>query len=391
MTIGFDFRMGGSINAGIGRYSFELLCALLSQQKSRHRFVVFYHKHNSNPADIEKLEQLGAELVPANFRHYSFGEQLFFPRLLAKFQLDIMHFPNFNVPVLYRAPYVVTIHDLVHHKISGHKKSRYWKFLMYKLIVRRAIMKARRVITITEASRREIEQYFPKASHKLTVIYEAPTRYTGQAPDFAIVAQQYLLERPYLLFVGTLERKKNTVLLAKGFDRFISKYKYDLDLVIAGRDDPHYPEIRNQMLAIKHADNLVFTGFVSDSVQATLYKNAFAFITASLHEGFGLPGLEAMEYGVPVLAANTAVFNEVYDNAAIFFDATNPDDIADKINLLVSDQPFYEAMQKKGLQRSNQFDWRLTSKKTLALYEEVVGMVTPRRPRAVYQPEPEIE
>ncbi|HMQ01895.1 MAG TPA: glycosyltransferase family 1 protein, partial [Candidatus Doudnabacteria bacterium] len=365
MTIGFDFRMGGSINAGIGRYSFELLCGLLSQNKSGHKFVVFYHEHNNSPEDIKKLEQLGAELVPANFRHYSFGEQLLFPRLLAKFKLDLMHFPNFNVPILYRSPYVVTIHDLVHHKLSGHKKARYWKYLAYKFIINRAINNARRVITITEAARQEIQEHFPKAREQLTVIYEAPTRYSEQGVDFEKIAKQFLLERPYLLFVGTLERKKNTVLLAKGFDRFISKYKYDIDLVIVGRDDPHYPEIRSEMLMIKHADNLVFTGFVADSVQATLYKNAFAFITASLHEGFGLPGLEAMEYGVPVLAANTPVFNEVYDNAAIFFDATNSEDIADKINLLVSDQPFYEEMQKKGLHRSNQFDWRLTAKKTL--------------------------
>jgi glycosyltransferase involved in cell wall biosynthesis len=372
MTIGFDFRMGGSVNAGIGRYSFELLSAMLDLSKGKHQFIVFYNEFATNEEDIKVLRNKGAQLVVANFRHYSLSEQILFPRLLHQYTLDLMHFPNFNVPVLYRGHYVVTIHDLVHHKISGHKKARYHKFLAYKFVVKRAISNATKVISVTEAAKEEILSFIPTDPDKIIVIYEAPNRYQGQAVSFEKIAAQFLLTRPYLLFVGTLERKKNLINLAKGFDKFISKYKFNLDLVIAGKVDPHYPEIRTQMLQIKHRDNLVFTGFISNAVQATLYKHAFAFITASLHEGFGLPGLEAMEYGIPVLAANTKVFNEVYDNAAIFFDGTNPDDIAEKIYLLVKDQPFYEQMQKKSLQRSIEFDWHLTAKKTLTVYQEAI-------------------
>lgn len=387
MTIGFDFRMGGSRNAGIGRYSFELLSAMLDLNKNKHQFIVFYNEYNSDQADLAELQSKGAELVAANFRHYSFGEQLLFPRLLAKHNLDLIHFPNFNVPAFYKGKYVVTIHDMVHHKISGHKRSRYWKFLAYKWIIKRAAQRAARIITVTEAAKQEILDYLPTEADNIAVTYEAPNRFTGKAMEFEQLAKQYLLVRPYLLFVGTLERKKNLVMLAKGFDKFLTRYKYDLDLVIAGKVDEHYPEIKTHMLGIKHHDNLVFTGFVPDSAQAALYKNAFAFITASLHEGFGLPGLEAMEYGVPVLAANTKVFNEVYDNAAIFFDGTNADDIADKINLLVSDQPFYESMQHKGIKRSHEFDWQLTAQKTLTIYQEIGGNYS-SRPKLL---EPELE
>jgi glycosyltransferase involved in cell wall biosynthesis len=399
MNIGFDFRMGGSNNAGIGRYSFELLTHLLDEAKAKglepHRFVVFYHQENNTAADLEILRSKGAELVPANFRHYSWSEQTAFPKLLNKHNLDLVHFPNFNVPIFYRGDYVVTIHDVVHHKVSGHKKSRYHKFLAYKFIINRAVSKSKKIITVTNAAKQEIIELLNAPADKISVTYEAPTPFQGKVANFAELAAQYYLERPYILFVGTLERKKNLINLARGFDKFISKYKFDLDLLVVGKTDPHYPEIRQQMLAIKHSDNLVFTGFVSDAVQASLYQNAFAFISASFHEGFGLPGLEAMEYGVPVLAANTAVFNEVYDNAAIFFDGLEPDDIAEKINLLVSDQPFYEAMQQKGLSRSQEFDWRKTAKQTLMIYNEVKGDGQPAKIAAESLPstshEPEIE
>ncbi len=378
MKIGFDFRMGGSINAGIGRYSFEVLSKLLQEVNKAglaeiYQFVVFYHEQNNDPTDLKTLRELGAELVPANYRHYSVGEQLQFPRLLGKYNLDLVHFPNFNVPIFYRRPYVVTIHDVVHHKISGHKKSRYHKFLAYKYIINRAVVRAEKVITVTETAKQEIIELLHVPSEKIVVTYEAPTRNNEVVADFDELSKQFLLHRPYLLFVGTLEKKKNLVNLAKGFDRLLSRYKYELDLVIAGRVDPHHPEVKEQMLAIKHCDNLVFTGFISNAEQAALYQNAFAFITASLHEGFGLPGLEAMDYGLPVLAANTPVFNEVYDNAAIYFDGTNPEDIADKIKILVTDQPFYESMQQKSLERTAQFDWKKTARQTFRIYNQVLS------------------
>ncbi len=378
IRIGFDFRMGGSLNAGIGRYSFELLTAMIevfnkAGLSEEYQLVVFYHQGNNSSEDLNKLKNLGVELVPANYRHYSFAEQWSFPRLLKKQNLDLMHFPNFNVPILYRGNYVVTVHDVVHHVLSGHKKSRYHKFLAYKLIISQAVKRASKVLTVTNAAKREIETVLKVPSQKIVVTYEAPTRFNGEPTEFGILKQRYLLDKPYMLFVGTLERKKNLVNLAKGFNILLSKYKYDLDLVIAGKNDLHYPEIREQILQIKHKDNIVFTGFVSDSDQAALYQNAFAFATASLFEGFGLPGLEAMEYGLPVLAANTDVFNEVYDNAAVFFDGNNPEDIAEKMHLLVNDQPFYELMQKKSLARSSDFDWQKTAKQTVKVYNQILS------------------
>src|SRR5688572_7711978 len=150
MRIGFDFRMGGSINAGIGRYSFELITHLLDLE-TPDQYIVFYNADNVEEQDLAVLEEKGAELVPTSTRHYSWQEQLFLPKILYKHGLDLMHFPNFNVPLRYKGDYVVTIHDMVHHKISGHKKGRKWKFYAYKYIIQKAAERAKRIITITEA------------------------------------------------------------------------------------------------------------------------------------------------------------------------------------------------------------------------------------------------
>lgn len=379
MRIGFDFRMGGSVNAGIGRYSFELLTHML-KSNSGHEFVVFFHEQNNNPDDLQALKELGAELVPANFRHYSFGEQIFFLRLLNKYNLDLVHFPNFNVPVMYRKPFVVTIHDMVHHKISGHKKSRLWKYYAYEFVIKTAAQKSKIVFTVTESAKDEIIKYLHIAPEKIVVTYEAPTLPEFKEANVAKVKEKFLLSRQYFLFVGTLERKKNLPMLSKAFDLFLTKYKFDMDLVVVGKVDEHYPEVRDQILDINHSNRLVLTGFVSEEEQSALYQGAYAFITASLHEGFGLPGLEAMSYGLPVLASNTPVFNEVYDNGAIYFNPMSAEDIAEHMKLVASDVQFHSQMQQKSILRAELFNWERTAEETLAAYENL-------RPHHKFDPE----
>lgn len=377
MRIGFDFRMGGSINAGIGRYSFELLTHMLEENKkesSTNQFFVFYNKDNSNPSDLLALKKLGATLVETNIRHYSFAEQIKLPKILNKYNLDLVHFPNFNIPLLYKKPYVVTIHDMVHHKISGHKKSRIWKFYAYQYLIQKGAEKARAIITVTEAAKKEIIKYLSVPSEQVVVIYEAPATHEIVNADIDKLKEKFLISRPYFLFVGTLERKKNVPMLAKAFDLFLEKYKFDMDLVIAGKVDQHYPEIKDQVMDISHRNRLVLTGYVEDSDQAALYQGAYAFITTSLHEGFGLPGLEAMRYGLPVLASNTEVFNEVYDNGAIYFDPLNPEDIAEHMKLVAQDNQFHAQMQQKSIARVQYFSWEEAAKNTLNLYYEAIGI-----------------
>ncbi len=372
MRIGFDFRMGGSINSGIGRYVFELLKHVAAADPSV-EFTVFYNECNVDEVDLAELEKLSnIALVPTRIRHYSLAEQTGFLRLLNRHHFDLVHFPNFNAPVRYRRPYIVTIHDLVHHKISGHKPRHWLHFQGYKYVIQKAAERAKKIITVTQASKQDIVDYLRIEPEKIRVIYEAPALAPATEARVTEVKRKYFLSRPYFLFVGTLERKKNVVGLTRGFDEFVERYNMDVDLVIAGKPDEYYPEIKHEALDIKHRDRLVFTGFVENDELAALYQGAHAFVTASLHEGFGLPGVEAMQFGLPVLASNTDVFNEVYDDAAVYFDPLDPSDLAERFHLLARDPQFHQKMQEKSFHRAHVFSWDKTATETLAVYQEVL-------------------
>jgi glycosyltransferase involved in cell wall biosynthesis len=372
MIVGIDIRMIGSRHGGIGRY-IEQLVAQLLKQSSGFSFVLFYR-----PADIELVKNFSSfanvKLVEADFRHYSISEQLFFWRLLERTPVDLMHFPNFNVPILYKKPFVVTIHDAVHHKISGAKKSRWLQFLAYKKTIEHAAKFSQKVITVSEYSKRDLVKYFDLPADKVVVTYEAGS--LSPAVDDRLVAEtknKLGLRRPYFLFVGVQERKKNLVNLAKGFDEFIRKYRFDFDLVIAGPQDAHYPEIKTKLLSIKNKDRLLFTGYIPEHQLAALYRGAFAFTTASLHEGFGLPGVEAMNFNLPILASNIDVFNEIYDNAAIFFNPLDPSDIAEKMHLVVRDSKFYETLAANSRLSADKYSWEETAGKTLQIYRSALS------------------
>jgi glycosyltransferase involved in cell wall biosynthesis len=373
MHIGFDFRMGGNINSGIGRYVFELL-EHVATQNTADEYTVFYNKHNVAEQDLIALQGLkNVKLVSTAARHYSLAEQTSFLRALNRENLDLVHFPNFNVPIRYNKPYIVTIHDMVHHKISGHKKSHYFHFQAYKYIIRRAAMKAQRIITVSQASKNDIVKYLGVDPDKIRVIYEAPSLVTQPPQRLNEVRRKFYLARPYFLFVGTLERKKNIVALTRGFDALLTKHLMEVDLVIAGKADPHYPDIKHEAMDIVHHDRLVFTDFVSDEDLSALYQGAYAFITASLHEGFGLPGVEAMQFGIPILASNTEVLNVVYDDAAFYFDPLNPGDIAEKMYLLARDSRFHQQMQEKSFRRAQLYNWGKAAEQTLEVYREAAA------------------
>lgn len=372
MRIGFDYRLGGVEHAGLGRYSQELLFGLL---KNCHdlEITVFYKAGQEQAEDVERLKEYKqVSLVPVSARHYSVSEQTIFLHTLKKHPVGLVHFPNFNIPYFYHKPYVVTIHDVVHHKLSGHKKSTYLHFLAYKKIIERAAQKSQAIITVSEQSKLDISKMLRVPEEKIKVIYEAASLVPVSENVVAEVKKRYLLHKPYFLFVGTLERKKNLVTLARGFNLFLEKTKLDMDLVVAGKPDKHYPDVKHHILDIPHKDRIVLTGFVTDEEIAALYQGAHAYVSASPFEGFGLPGVEAMSFGIPLIVANTPVYNEVYDNAALYFDYNNIEDIADQLALLASDTKFHVEQQQKSLARSKFFDWDTTAKQTYEVYKKIL-------------------
>ena len=369
MNIGLDIRMYGTGHGGIGRYAKELFPRILAMDKEN-KYFLFYNQSLS-AEDLAALKKFSnAELVQSNYRHYSFGEQTAFLKQLNFYNLDLVHFPNFNFPIFYNRPFVVTIHDMVHHKIGGAKKSHFLHFLAYKKVIESAAKKAKQIITVSEYSKKDISHFLQTPAEKIKVIYEGTSINTEVQESFVNeVKKRYVLNNPYFLFVGVMERKKNLVSLTRGFDSFLQKYKAKVDMVIVGKADSHYPDIKHSALDIKNNSHLIFTGHVEDNELAALYKGSYAFTSASLHEGFGLPGVEALSFGLPLLMSNIEVFNEIYDNSAIYFNPLDPEDIGEKMNLLVRDPQFHQQLQQKSFDRSQHFNWENTARETLQVYQ----------------------
>ena len=373
-NIGIDIRLLGVKHGGIGRYTQELLLGLLSLQ-TEHCFTCFYNKDlEAEPVFVQLQKHSQVKLVECNIRHYSWREQWHLANIIDKEKLDLIHFPNFNVPIKLKTPFVVTIHDMVHHKISGAKKSKLIYFLAYKKVIESAAKNAKKIITVSEVSKKEISEYLNVPMDKIFVTYEGASLETEVTEDdLTSVKNKYYLRRPYFLFVGVLERKKNIVGLTRAFDYFIEKYHADMDLVLAGKVDPHYPKIKHSALDIKNRNRLVFTDYVSEKDLSALFYGASAFVSASVNEGFGLPGLEAMKFGLPLLVSNTPVFNEIYDNAAIYFNALDTKDIAKAMDLVSKDAKFQEEISRKSFQRSQFFSWEKCAQETLALYNKTLA------------------
>ncbi|MCL5774691.1 MAG: glycosyltransferase family 4 protein [Patescibacteria group bacterium] len=373
--IGIDIRMMGTAHGGIGRYVKELVFELLKNTKrSNNEYVLFYNSDLENEGYFQQLaKDPKAKLVKCNIRHYSLREQWNLIKLIRKEKVELMHFPNFNLPVLYNEPFVVTIHDMVHHKISGAKKTHLVHFWAYKKVIEHAARAARAIVTVSEYSKKDIVRLLGVPESRVRVVYEGVSL-PGQASldQTESVKRKYFIDRPYFLFVGVLERKKNLVNLARGFDVFIQKYRQDMDLVIAGKADSHYPEIRHKVLDIKNRNRLVLTDYVVEGDLNALYSGAYAFVSASLHEGFGLPGLEAMRFGLPLAVSNTEVFNEIYDNAAIYFNPLDPDDIAEKMQLLARDAGFRQKISENASKRSSEFSWEKAAVETESVYAQAI-------------------
>lgn len=369
MRIGLDLRMAGG-DYGIGRYSLELVKKIVEADRNNY-YLLFVR-------DIPKFRQFGlqdypnVQLVAADFRHYSVDEQLKFPKVINHYDIDLMHFLNFNVPLQFNGPFVVTVHDVVHHRLPGNKPSRFLHRLAYKAVIGHAVEASKKIITVSHYSKKEILDVFPKINpDKIKVIYEAAIPVPVTDSDVAEVRQRYAITKPYVIFVGVMERKKNVIALAHAFDILKDKYQLNIQMVLAGKTDSYYPEVVEEVQKIKYRKDLIMTGVVTDKEKYALYKGAEAFVSASLLEGFGLPGVEAMGLGIPLIVSNTEVFNEVYDNAAIYFDPHSPEDIAQKIFLLVNDDKYRQMVANQAYSRAQLFSWQTAALETIQTYNSL--------------------
>lgn len=368
MRIGLDLRMIGG-GSGIDRYITELSHEILSQDK--HNQYVLFFRDAGKSADYETY---GQKIVIADIPHYSLAEQTQFPGVLNREELDLVHFPHFNVPVLYRRPFVVTIHDLTHTLFPGRKKSHLFHRMAYRYIFRNALMRAKKIIAVSNATKNSIIEHFPVDADKIQVVYEGfKSVYSMMDKEeaFAKVSNRFGVTKPYILYVGEWRRYKNLPMLAKAFDR-LRQTGLDIQLVLAGKPDPYYPDIKEQVMGIQSKDGLVVPGRVTDEELRWLYNGANLFVLPSLIEGFGLPPLEAAACGTPSACSDIPSLREIMGQGAEYFDPNNLENMVDVLAALLRDPKRLEDLANAALRRAGHFSWKQAAAQTILLYKETV-------------------
>lgn len=370
MRIGIDARFFGPSGTGLGRYT-QRLVENLEKIDHKNQYVVFLGKENF---DEYKPKASNFKKVLADFRWYTIAEQIKMPSLLNKYNLDLVHFPHFNVPIFYRKKFIVTIHDLilVHFptvKNTTRNRFLYWmKFLAYKLVIYSAIKRARKIIAVSNFTKNDILSNYGASSDKISVTYEAWDEFVSDGDrDEKIIIAKYGIIKPYLLYVGNAYPHKNLEKCVVAFEKILKKRK-DLQLVLVGKDGYFYQRIR-EVVHAHNISNVIFAGFVPDENLGYVYRNAWLYVFPSLYEGFCLPSLEAMANGVAVASSDHPCMKEILGESADYFDASSSENIAQGLLEVLEDPLRKKELVKKGYEQVKKYSWEKMAMETLEIYE----------------------
>lgn len=375
MRIGLDGIPLGEIKTGVGHYTFELAHALARIAPDDEFALVSPFPYVATP-DSESEQPLPPNLnvVQAKVdrvrrrRWWSIGLPLYINR--ASFSL--FHGTNYDVPLWNRCPTIVTIHDLSillypeTHEAHLVRRAR-WRL---PKMARAATM----IITPSESVRREVGEHLGVHLNKVVAIPEAARRAFHQVPlaETVEARRRLKLEDDFILFVGTVEPRKNLLTLARALDEILRTTPLRPQLVIAGKEGWLTGELFAYLKSSEIQERVRFTDYVSDDDLRALYSSCRVFVYPSLYEGFGLPPLEAMACGAPVIASSNPSIKETVGDAARLVSPTDFRELAQSIIHVLTDSGERDYLSTSGLQRATQFSWERTATATLDVYREVL-------------------
>ncbi|HJR59003.1 MAG TPA: glycosyltransferase family 1 protein [Vicinamibacterales bacterium] len=328
------------------------------------------------PPDIEIAAELGENFraVPDWSGAYSVREQLTIPLDLRRERVDLFHAPHYVLPPLTPCKAVVTIHDCIHLRFPQYLPNRLG-YVYARTSMWVATHRAARVLTVSETSKRDILRYFRIPESKIDVIYNAIDERLGEAPtdaEMAQVRERYQLNAPFVLYTGNIKPHKNLERLIEAFHTLRRGGLEHVQLLIIGDEISKYATLRRAVHRHKLHKHVRFFGFVPDKTLSSLYRLASVFVFPSLYEGFGLPPLEAMAAGTPVITSNLSSLPEVVGDAAILIDPYEPDEIAAAMRRVLTDPAVRDDLRARGLDRVKQFSWERSVQRVREIYGEVL-------------------
>jgi len=354
---------------GIGTYVRNLV-GQLAKQDGEDTYVLI-----CRAADAEFVRGLGARFEPMVERagNYSLLEQITVPLALRRGRIDLFHAPHYVVSPLTSCPTVVTIHDCIHLRFPQYLPNRA-AYVYARAMMAQAARRARRILTVSHASKEDIQRYLRVPAAKIEVIYNALDERLATPPadeEIARVRERFLLRSPFILYAGNIKPHKNVDRLIEAFALLRRRRGDELKLLIIGDEISKYPNLRRLVHTFQLHQHVRFLGFVPDATLAVLYRLATAFVFPSLYEGFGLPPLEAMASGTPVITSNVSSLPEVVDDAALLIDPMDPGAIAEAMRRVLEEPALRADLIRRGCERVKAFSWARSVARVRAVYQEV--------------------
>jgi glycosyltransferase involved in cell wall biosynthesis len=361
---------------GVGTYIRNVVRALGRQDRQTKYFLI---------GSPEKVKEIGP--LPANFHTIPLLEPdttlrgyLEFRTILKRLGCDLVHIPHlFWLPRSLPCPYVMTVHDLLEHMSRPQGASALWRSLHFAL-TRRVLKRAARIFAVSQYSKGEIEKLFRIPSGQIEVIYNAIDerflRGHASEADRQLIAERYLVNYPFLLYAGRISPHKNLVRIIEAFSALRSELEKEqrllnLKLIIIGDDLSGHPDLRRTVIRSGVQNDVRFLGFVPIEVLRIFYDAAKVFVFPSLYEGFGLPPLEAMAHGTPVVTSNVTSLPEVVGKAAVLVNPENVFEIMHAIHRVLVDEPLREKLKERGYEQSKGFSWDDSARRILTAYEKL--------------------
>jgi glycosyltransferase involved in cell wall biosynthesis len=365
MIIGID---GNEANVyekvGVSVYTFNLLHLFSKSAKKDLRFVIFL-KHKPNSDLPTQNEYFAYKIVPGNF----LWSQTFLPFELYKRKalgenIDVFFSPAHYAPRFCPAPVAVTIHDLsyLYYPEEFLKKDLY----QLKNWTKYSVDKAKKIIAVSQTTKKDLVKNYHLSDEKIEVIYNGYENKIRNPQSVIKNLTPIKSGENYILYVGTLQPRKNISTLINAFKEFVKnnkKYK----LIIAGKKGWLYENIFSQVRDLNLTNKIKFVGYVSDEELVNLYKNAFCFVLPSLYEGFGIPILQAMNYGCPVISSFSSSLPEVGGDACLYFNPKDQNDLVEKLQDLRGSESLRKELIKKGKNRIKKFSWKTCAQETLKI------------------------
>jgi glycosyltransferase involved in cell wall biosynthesis len=361
---------------GVGTYIRNIVRTLCRLDQENEYFLI------GPPAKVQEIGPLPANFhhIPAEAPERTFQGYREFRTALKRLNCDLVHIPNlFSVPRMMPCPYVMTVHDMFEHMSGARQQIGFWGTWNMQM-TRQVLRGAARIFAVSNFTRTEIEKLFEIPSSRIEVIYNAiDERFLhGHASpaDRELIAERYQVTYPFLLYAGRISPHKNVVRMIEAFSALKTELERDqaypdLKLIIIGDDLSGNPDLRRTVVRSGVQNDVRFLGFIPIEVLRIFYDSAKIFVFPSLYEGFGLPPLEAMAHGTPVVTSNATSLPEVVGNAAVLVNPENVFEIMRALHRVLMDKALRERMKERGYKQVTRFSWESSVRRVLDAYRQV--------------------